>query len=76
MPELILQPNKTKLPGRKVSKKDIFVILFASILSCENFKSIYASMNFLCSFNCVEQEVTLIRFYANYVATLISNIRK
>ena len=59
-----------------MSKKDISVILFASILSCEFFKSFYASMNLLCSFNCVEQKVTLIRFYANYVATLIANIRK
>ena len=59
-----------------MSKKDIFVILFASILVCEIFKSFYASMNLLCSFNCVEQKVTLIRFYANYVVTLIANIRK
>ena len=59
-----------------MSKKDIFVILFASILSCEIFKSFYASVNLLCSLNCVEQKVTLIRFYANYVATLIANLRK
>ena len=60
------------LQEKKASKKDIFVILFASILTCEIFKSFYDSTKVLCSFYCVEQKVTLIRFYANYVATLMA----